>query len=379
LSEVAIDKQYVLRRDQGAAFFLMNDQKVLFSESTQEMYVLNDLAAYIWCRLEEKQKVSEICADLVKSGVSGDDAKKYVNEAVWHWLKFGLLRLEHECTGSSTSCPAMHSLNVDIGGLRVTLNVANERLMQLFGPVFEHLPSSAEEPHCILEINEMEGMTLIFENRATVICCRVNEAVPLIKAYITERICRLDATRVVFHAATLIHNNKALLISGAPGAGKSTLSTRLLEEGFEYAGDDIALIGLDGEVRGVPFALTLKRDSWKLVSHFRPELESLAIHDRPDQLKVRFLVPQRIASRETSAASWIIFIRRTPFGPSALEPLSRTEVMGRFIKSSYSPGGKLTLASCAALRRTIAGAISFELTYSNLEGARDKIMDLCCA
>ena len=91
MSEVAIDKQYVLRRDQGAAFFLLNDEKVLFSELTQEMYVLNDLAAYIWCRLEEKQKVSEICADLVQSGVSGGDAKKYVNEAVWHWLKFGLL------------------------------------------------------------------------------------------------------------------------------------------------------------------------------------------------------------------------------------------------------------------------------------------------
>jgi hypothetical protein len=208
-------------------------------------------------------------------------------------------------------------------------------------------------------------------------CCPTSELIPQLKAYTTEHILARHVNDVAFHAATLVRNGKALLISGAPGAGKSTLAARLLEEDFEYAGDDIALIQPDGEARGIPFPITLKSGSWEFISRFRPELDRLSIHDRPDSLKVRFLKPRKIALHTASPVAWIIFIRRPSHGGALLAPLSKSEAMQKLIESSYSPRGKLTLESCHALRQTITGAKSFNLTYSDPESAKDAIMAGC--
>ncbi len=368
----------VIRNDRCVAFFLLGDQKLLFSETTQQIYVLNDLAAFIWCCLEEGRSLSEICADIAQKDLDEGAAQKCVDQSVRHWLKFGLLRIELE-NADDSPFPSLHSFSVSMGQFRLRMHFANELLARLFTPVFEHLPVSADVPNCILHVCEVNGTVLVFENGKSIICCSTNEAVPLLKAHLTKQICSRHANGISFHAATLIRDKKTLLISGPPAAGKTTLAARLLEESFEYAGDDIYLIGPDGTGCGVPFALTLKSGSWKLIRQFRPELESLAIHDRPDQLKVRFMAPKKLASSEPNVTSWIIFIRRTPLGPLSLQPLSRSEALGRMIKGSYSPGGKLTLESCDALKQTIAGAESFELTYSNLESAREAILEICRA
>ena len=130
------------------------------------------------------------------------------------------------------------------------MQVASEPLAQLLNSVFGHLEVRTDAPDCLLQIIEFGEMVFVFENQVTVICCSPTEVVPLVKAFLTERIFLQNSTGVAFHAATLVRGNGALLISGPPGAGKTTLTTRLLQEDFEYAGDDVALIGNDGEVGG---------------------------------------------------------------------------------------------------------------------------------
>ena len=44
----------VLRPIEGATFFLLGDQAAVFCEPMQKIYALNQTAAYIWCRLEER-------------------------------------------------------------------------------------------------------------------------------------------------------------------------------------------------------------------------------------------------------------------------------------------------------------------------------------
>jgi Coenzyme PQQ synthesis protein D (PqqD) len=53
----------------GAVFSLLDGKPVLFSESTQKLYELNQIAAYIWCRLSDQMSVAQICQDLVKNGL----------------------------------------------------------------------------------------------------------------------------------------------------------------------------------------------------------------------------------------------------------------------------------------------------------------------
>src|ERR1700730_5749017 len=78
----------------------------------------------------------------------------------------------------------------------------------------------------------------------------------------------------------LLSGGRGLLVSGRPGAGKTTLAVHLMEAGFEYAADDIVLIASDGRVKGVPFALALKSGAWAMIEKLRPEIGEAAVHSR---------------------------------------------------------------------------------------------------
>jgi hypothetical protein len=360
---------------EGNTFFFLEDQKALFSESNQEIYGLNDLAAFIWCRLEERDGLDEICTKLVESGLSPAIAYEYIQEAMRHWLKLGILKLEF----GGVQFPTEGSITLNVAGFKISIGFADESLMKLVTPEFAHLRVYAESPDYSLQIIEINKLTHTFHQNRSIFSCPARELVPSIKAHITDRLFEQYPSNVAFHAASLVRGEKCIFISGPPGAGKTTLATRLVEEGFEYCGDDIVLLSPDGTVKGVPFAPTQKQDSWKLISQFRPDLEDLIVHQRPDGLRVRYLPPRRIASIEPHVVGSIIFIRRTSFGPAKLEPLAPAESMARLIKSSYSPEGKLKLASFSVLKKIVANARSFELTYSNLEHAKDELVDLCRA
>jgi hypothetical protein len=64
-----LDPSPILRPVAGASFALLDDRPVLFSESAQKIYELNQMAAYIWCCLLDHKPAEAICEDLTKFGL----------------------------------------------------------------------------------------------------------------------------------------------------------------------------------------------------------------------------------------------------------------------------------------------------------------------
>jgi hypothetical protein len=200
--------------------------------------------------------------------------------------------------------------------------------------------------------------------------------VPTLKAQIIEQVVLKSSPDIALHAACLLSRGKGLLVSGRPGAGKTTLTIHLMESGFEYAADDVVLIAPTGRVTGVLFAPTVKTGALAMLRKLRPELDESAVHSRPDGKRVRYLkAPGRV--RRAVPVSWIVFIKRAPNTPAKLAPLGQLETIRRLMDGSCSPSGKLTRRSFHAFKQILADARSFELQYSDAAQARNVIVDLC--
>lgn len=68
----------------------------------------------------------------------------------------------------------------------------------------------------------------------------------------------LSIDAVFVHAGVVVRGGRALLIPAATGSGKTTLVRAFLEQGWEYASDDIAVLDSEGGVWPFPLALALR-------------------------------------------------------------------------------------------------------------------------
>lgn len=129
---------------------------------------------------------------------------------------------------------------------------------------------------------------------------------------------------LIFHAASVVWNGRALVLPGASGAGKTTLTAQLVYDGLSYLSDELTCVMADGAtVSGFGRPLALKTGSW-------PPLERAlqAIPDARDVLRFHgglLVRPERLNPLGAGAPApchAIVFPRRASGRPAALMPLS---------------------------------------------------------
>ena len=94
---------------------------------------------------------------------------------------------------------------------------------------------------------------------------------------------------MVLHAAAVVFGDTVTALPAGPGAGKSTLATRLVVDGAGYLTDEVLGIAPESlAVAGYPKRITLELGSWPLF----PELEPVAgraVRDALDPTRVRWV------------------------------------------------------------------------------------------
>lgn len=353
------------RVSEGARFFLLGQRKTIFVESLQQIFEVDDLTAYLTCVLAEPASARQLEADLVARGTGRSRARAVVRKYLLSWSSRGLVDIVLD----EEDGEPLHVQVLDLSGTAVSIAYHDRRLLDLALPVFEHQTSPGLEASISYQLARFDDRACISRNRSRGMIVPADEAVPALKALLTEDVLASLGAKIALHAALLVRNAKGLLICGAPGAGKTTLTLALLEAGFACGGDDIALLGADGRVQGVPFAPALKRGSWDLVDGMRETIGAAPIHRRLDGKRVRYIASIPYAPREAVPLGTIVLLRRRRKGPVAICEAEPARVLSELFAGAFTPAQRLGLPQFETLLGAIRGARAVELSYSRLDEA----------
>ncbi|UWU90006.1 serine/threonine protein kinase [Bradyrhizobium sp. CB1015] len=372
LVEAVLERSWaeiVLRPAPDAVFALLDGRSMIFSEAGQKIFELDRVGAFIWCKLGEGASIGDIYRGLEAQGIDEHTARQFTREAVNTWIDRAMLKVDWQM-------PNDGAFSARLGGHRISVRAANRDLMRrLLSPFCVSDQGASGDGDIAIEAMMLDEQVFLRAEDSSVSRCEVEALAPTIKAHVTERLIRSNRWVFSLHAASLVNEGMGLLLCGHPGAGKSTLTLQLVDAGFRYAGDDVALVGGDGTICGVPFALTLKEGSWGLLSRLHGDRYD-ATHRRSDGVRVRY-VPIPDAQAQCFSAGWIIFLNRVTGGPAELTVLDRLESMKRLIENAFAGDGRLSQAGFFALKRMVARAQSLQLTYSEAGEARRLLMELC--
>jgi HprK-related kinase A len=141
---------------------------------------------------------------------------------------------------------------------------------------------------------------------------------------------------LLLHAATVAKGDRAIILTGESGSGKSTMSAVLMSEGWRFMGDEFALLDPEtGMLHPFPRPVSLKNKAMDVLSErMKPDRFGPLMRDTPKG-DLRHLIPDPAsiaAMNEVARPIAVIFPR---FGEAkATRPVGQGEVFVRLTQAS---------------------------------------------
>lgn len=345
---------------------------ILFCEARQVLYGLNSTADRIWRSLSEDGRPVDARRRLTDLGLADNDARAFVEDATLSWLHGGQLAPQEAVACLRQRASATRTLRIDELSVRIKFfGVEPDEVDNVFGQFV--LGEGAAS--LTLSVVSCGDRLFLFEGERPLGSCSRKEWVPRLKAVLTEHYAANVRGAFLMHAAFLVRGGKGLLLSGAPGAGKTTLCVVLARSGYEYQGDDIVRLEPNGKATGTPFAACVKEAAWPLVEPYAPEIADLPNYHRSDGKVVRYW-PAPPVQRRQQSIDLVLLLSRQQGATPALEPVEPLDAFSTLLASAFSAKGSISAPALKTFGSAIEGAASFRFVYSDLAEAIGAIRDL---
>jgi hypothetical protein len=158
----------------------------------------------------------------------------------------------------------MNSLQLSILNRGVAIYCGNQNAQRLIALIYDKL--KCENSHSALHysITEKEGspaFTLTRNRHPSMTASNEGDLVFLLETDMTIELQKLRPDLYFIHAASLDFGERAIILVGISGSGKSTTAWGLLHFGFRYLSDELAPVRLeDMKVHPYPRAICLKNN-----------------------------------------------------------------------------------------------------------------------
>ncbi|MBF0270874.1 MAG: HprK-related kinase A [Magnetococcales bacterium] len=200
----------------------------------------------------------------------------------------------------------------------------------------------------------------------------LDHALPLFEWGFNYGIARRSNQYLMLHSAVVARGDRALILPGLPGSGKSTLCAALVSRGWRLFSDEFALVRPEtGRVHPLPRPIALKNASIGVIRAFNPEALIGPEFPKTRKGRVAHMQPPAAsvhAEMETARPTWVITPKFQPLAPAELDPMASDHGFMRLASHSfnYELLGARGFATVAALTRACR---FFELTYGDLAEA----------
>lgn len=361
----------MLRLTPGTSIAFIDDQPIIVAQSRRELFEVNQIGGYIGCRLEDGVSLVELAEDVRMRGFG--PASAMLRGVLADWSQSGLVC----ATDDPPVTPPVRVQHIVLAGTNLTLRHHDETLAARVAPLFGHLETGGQGGEIHYDLWSAHGLALLSRDGGRAAVLHPDQTGSLVKARLTQDMLDDPRWGLALHAGCLRRSGRALLLTGRPGAGKTTLTAWLLRAGFAYDGDDITMLRRDGKVRGLPFLPTIKSGAWPLMTaRFADGLQS-SVHRRPDGKRVRYLKPPELAEPVPVPVGWIVKLRRASIGAARLVPLHSTASVRHLLSEAASATGEVDAVTLGTLIRMVTAASSYELHYQDLDEAVQLLTRLC--
>ncbi len=393
-----------IQRGLGTRLHLLDDAGILFGESSQNLYVLNATAAFVWSCVEDGLGRDQIVAAVEQAyDITGAAVATQIDALFRRWAELGLLvGTEQNRRRRPAPEDGQERKSVEEWPGTAPLPSHSERAYRLLTtsfrvrydsaaqeatvhPVLAHLETSSPATAPAIAVDLVcvgEAHFLLLDGGLKERCARLDELAPMVKWVLLAEAINRYRYLLYIHAGVVRSPGGCLLLPAPAGSGKTSLTAALVRAGFVYLSDEVALLEEElSRVRPVPVSLCIKDSAWDLLAPRYPELRHLAVHYRFDGKVVRYLNPPPEAldpDPETShPVRWIVFPRHTPGAPTVLRPLRRADALHRLIEQCLAMPKPLDQPKVASLVRWIADIPCFEMPLSSLDEAVALLHELC--
>jgi len=165
------------------------------------------------------------------------------------------------------------TLSIQIGQVGVAIESEQPAAAADLRELYSGFPVCSGEPLVRLAARR-EGRSLLGRPRYAIygdeqrVFARLstNEVLPHLEWAMNWRVVARANAYIQLHAAALVREERALLLVGRSGTGKSTLAAGLLSRGWGYYGDEIALVDPSTlHVHAYPKAICIKAGSFEVI------------------------------------------------------------------------------------------------------------------
>jgi hypothetical protein len=242
----------------------------------------------------------------------------------------------------------------DARQIEISTDIAEVRDM-VIATYFHMLVSSVTTSAGRLEVRQIDGGYELRGEETTRYEPADLQFLPeIVKDEIRIQFMRARPDLLWLHAAAVERDGSALLISGASGQGKSTLSTLLCERGWRLMSDDIAPMSMDADVV-LPFFQKPQRRIYPGHTVSRYRLSDLE--------RVQFPLEPRMLRRQPAPISAIVYLRFSDGAQTGIERLSPGTSALELLRNAvnFFDHKDAAVARAAEIARRFPG---FSLTYS---------------